>query len=116
MNLLPCTANGRLSGNGWTLPNPGFSVDGDRPTLLGVRAEDLSLDVRDESATLSGTVYAVEPLGDRTLVDIEIADQRIVVKAPPTASMRIGESVRASVDLDRVHLFDADGEAAIPRR
>jgi multiple sugar transport system ATP-binding protein len=116
MNLLPCTANGRLSGNGWQLPNPGFAVDGDRPALLGVRAEDLSLDVRDESATLDGTVYAVEPLGDRTLVDIEIADQRIVVKAPPTASLRIGDAVRASVDLDRVHLFDADVEAAIPRR
>jgi multiple sugar transport system ATP-binding protein len=116
MNLLPCTANGQLSGNGWQLPNPGFAVDGDRPSLLGVRAEDLSLDARDESATLAGTVYAVEPLGDRTLVDIEIADQRIVVKAPPTASLRIGESVRASVDLDRVHLFDAEGEAAIPRR
>jgi ABC-type sugar transport system ATPase subunit len=116
MNLLPCTANGQLSGNGWQLPNPGFAVDGDRPTLLGVRAEDLSLDVRDDAAALAGTVYAVEPLGDRTLVDIEIADQRIVVKAPPTASLRIGESVRASVDLDRVHLFDADGEAAIPRR
>ena len=65
---------------------------------------------------MEGTVYAVEPLGDRTLVDIKIADQRIVVKAPPTVSLRIGDSVRASVDLDRVHMFDADGEAAIPRR
>jgi multiple sugar transport system ATP-binding protein len=116
MNLLPCTANGGLSGDGWQLPNPGFAVEDDRPTLLGVRAEDLSLHVREESATLAGTVYAVEPLGDRTLVDIEIADQRIVVKAPPTASLRIGDSVHAAVDLDRVHLFDAAGEAAIPRR
>src|SRR3954471_20657044 len=116
MNLLECTANGKLEGSGWSLPNPGFAVEGDRPALLGVRAEDLSLDVRDESAALEGTVYAVEPLGDRTLVDIEIADQRIVVKAPPTASLRIGDSVRAAVDLDRVHLFDADAEAAIPRR
>ena len=82
--------------------------------IVAVRGE--SLEVRDESATLAGTVYAVEPLGDRTLVDIELADQRIVVKAPPTASLQIGESVCASVDLDRIHLFDADGEAAIPRR
>ena len=81
-----------------------------------MRAEDLSLDVRDESAALDGTVYAVEPLGDRTLVDIEIGDQRIVVKAPPTASFEIGEKVRAAVDLDRVHLFDADTESAIARR
>ena len=88
MNLLKCTANGRLEGKGWSLPNPGFGVQGDRPALFGVRSEDLSLDVREESATLAGTVYAVEPLGDRTLVDVEIGDQRIVIKAPPTASLQ----------------------------
>ena len=116
MNLLPCTGNGRLEGTGWSLPNPGFALQDDRPALLGVRSEDLSLDVRDESAALGGTVYAVEPLGDRTLVDLEIGDQRIVIKAPPTASLEIGEQVRASVDLDRVHLFDAETESAIARR
>jgi multiple sugar transport system ATP-binding protein len=118
MNLLRCTVNGRLEGRGWSLPNPGFDQPHppDRPALLGVRSEDLSLDVRDESAALGGKVYAVEPLGDRTLVDVEIGDQRIVIKAAPTASLEIGEQVRASVDLDRVHLFDADTESAIARR
>ena len=115
MNLLPCTANGQLSGSGWQLPNPGFAAGDDRPALLGVRAEDLSLDVRDESAALDGTVYAVEPLGDRTWVDVEIGDQRIVIKAPPTATFKIGEQVRAAVDMDRVHLFDAESESAIAR-
>jgi multiple sugar transport system ATP-binding protein len=115
MNLLSCKANGRLEGQGWSLPNPGFGIQGDRPALFGVRSEDLSLDVREESAALDGTVYAVEPLGDRTLVDVEIGDQRIVIKAPPTASFKIGEQVRASVDMDRVHLFDADTESAIAR-
>src|SRR4051794_16956229 len=116
MNLLPCTANGRLSGDGWSLPNPGFGVSGDMAAVLGVRSEDLSLEVREESAALDGTVYAVEPLGDRTLVDIEIGGQRVVVKAPPTASYTIGEPVRAAVDMSRVHLFDASSEAAIARR
>ena len=115
MNLLKCTANGRLEGQGWSLPNPGFGVGSDRPALFGVRSEDLSLEVREESTALAGTVYAVEPLGDRTLVDVEIGDQRIVIKAPPTASFTIGEQVRASVDMDRVHLFDADTESAITR-
>jgi multiple sugar transport system ATP-binding protein len=115
MNLLKCKANGRLEGDGWTLPNPGFGIQGDRPALFGVRSEDLSLEVREESASLAGTVYAVEPLGDRTLVDVEIGDQRVIIKAPPTASFKIGEEVRASVDLDRVHLFDADTESAIAR-
>src|SRR4051794_7730586 len=116
MNLLECTANGRLEGDGWTLPNPGFGVQGDRRALLGVRSEDLSLEVREDSAALDGTVYAVEPLGDRTLVDIEIGGHRVVVKAEPTTSYTIGEQVRASVAMDRVHLFDAASEAAIERR
>ena len=116
MNLLPCTANGRLEGNGWSLPNPGFLLQGDRPALLGVRSEDVSLEARDESAALDGRVYAVEPLGDRTLVDVEIGDRRIVIKAPPTASLQIGDQVRAAVDLDRIHLFDAGTESAVARQ
>jgi multiple sugar transport system ATP-binding protein len=58
----------------------------------------------------------VEPLGDRTLVDIEIGASRVIVKAAPTTSFQIGEEVRAAVDLDRVHLFDAGTETAIARR
>jgi multiple sugar transport system ATP-binding protein len=115
MNLLKCTANGRLEGEGWSLPNPGFGIQGERPALFGVRSEDLSLEVREESAALAGKVYAVEPLGDRTLVDVEIGDQRVIIKAAPTTSFKIGEEVRASVDLERVHLFDADTESAIAR-
>jgi multiple sugar transport system ATP-binding protein len=116
MNLLECTANGRLEGEGWNLPNPGFGVEGDHKALFGVRAEDLSLDVREESAALDGTVYAVEPLGDRTLVDIEVGSHRVIVKAAPTTSYAIGDKVRAAVDLERVHLFDAATESAIARR
>ncbi len=116
MNLLECTANGRLEGSGWSLPNPGFGVHDDRKALLGVRSEDLSLVRRDEASSLTGRVYAVEPLGDRTLIDIEVGGSRIVVKAEPTARFEIGEEVRAAVDLDRVHLFDAGTESAIARR
>jgi multiple sugar transport system ATP-binding protein len=118
MNLLKCNVSGRLEGQGWSLPNPGFGSPThppDRPALFGVRSEDLSLEVREESAALTGKVYAVEPLGDRTLVDVEVGDQRVVIKAPPTTSYKIGDEVRAAVDLDRVHLFDADTESAIAR-
>jgi multiple sugar transport system ATP-binding protein len=61
-------------------------------------------------------VYAVEPLGDRTLVDIEVGSHRVIVKAAPTTSYAIGDKVRAAVDLERVHLFDAATESAIARR
>jgi multiple sugar transport system ATP-binding protein len=116
MNMLHCTANGRIEGEGWSLPNPGFEVEGDHRALFGVRSEDLSLDVRDESVALAGEVYAVEPLGDRTLVDVEVGGHRVVIKAPPTATFKVGEQVRAAVDMERVHLFDAESEQAIARR
>ena len=114
MNLLECTANGRLEGNGWTLPEPRASASRATARRCSACARRTCRSTsREESASLDGKVYAVEPLGDRTLVDIEIGDQRVVIKAPPTASCQIGEEVRASVDLDRVHLFDADTESAI---
>ena len=93
------------------------AVEGDRKALLGVRAEDLSLDVREESAALDGTVYAVEPLGDRTLVDIEIgvAARRRQGGADDVVSRSARRSA-PRVDLDRVHLFDAATESAIARR
>jgi multiple sugar transport system ATP-binding protein len=116
MNMLECTANGRIEGEGWSLPNPGFGVSGDQRAVFGVRSEDLSLDVRDEATALEGKVYAVEPLGDRTLVDVEIGGQRVIIKAPPTATYKVGEPVRAAVDMERVHLFDAESEQAIARR
>lgn len=116
MNMLPCTANGRLTGPTWSLPNPGFDVVGDHRAVLGVRPEDLSLDARNEPDSVPGVVYAVEPLGDRTMIDVEIGEQRVMVKALPSARLAIGEQVSVRVDLDRIHLFDADSEAAISRR
>ena len=65
--------------------------------------------------TLSATLGPVR--GNAvTLVDIEVGGSRIVVKAAPTARFEIGEEIRAAVDLDRVHLFDAASETAIARR
>jgi multiple sugar transport system ATP-binding protein len=116
MNLVACRADGeRLVGDGWDLPLASRAAARDRPLTLGMRAEDLSLDRRDAAASLPATVYAIEPLGDRTLVDVEVGTQRLRVKAPPTAAYAVGERVEIAVDLDRVHLFDADTEAALAR-
>jgi multiple sugar transport system ATP-binding protein len=116
MNLLPCTAAGdRLAGEGWSLPNPGFATADGRPVTLGVRAEDLSLERRDADASLPATVYASEPLGDRTLVDVEVAGRMLRVKAPPRAAYDVGERVSVGVDVSRIHLFDAATEEAIAR-
>jgi ABC-type sugar transport system ATPase subunit len=118
MNLLPCRPEGRelVGEHGWSLPRPPWALgESGRPLLLGLRAEDLSLERRDEHATLSGRLYALEPLGDRTLVDVDLGGTVIKVKARPSATGRPGESLSVAVDLDRAHLFDAETGDAIAR-
>jgi multiple sugar transport system ATP-binding protein len=118
INLLACRVEGeRLVGEGgWALPRPAWAaVEAQRPLLLGVRAEDLSLDHRDEAASLRGELYAIEPLGDRTLVDVSVGGVVLKVKARPSASGEPGEPLAVAVDLDRAHLFDADTGEAVRR-
>ncbi|WP_062436901.1 ABC transporter ATP-binding protein [Herbidospora daliensis] len=109
ISLLACHAEGdRLVGkDGWTLPRPRWATAEDgRPLLLGLRSEDLSVERRGD-ASLSGELYGLEPLGDRTLVDVQVGTEIIKVKARPTVTGTPGERLQVTVDLDRAHLFDA---------
>ena len=80
-----------------------------------MRAEDLSLERGGESATLGGELYALEPLGDRTLVDVDLGGALIKVKARPSVTGTPGAPLRVAVDLARVHLFDAETGDALAR-
>ncbi|MFI7438004.1 ATP-binding cassette domain-containing protein [Micromonospora haikouensis] len=110
ISLLACRAEGdRLVGaGGWTLPRPRWATAQDgRALLLGLRAEDLSVEQRGD-ASLSGELYGLEPLGDRTVVDVLVGTEILKVKARPTVTGTPGERLQVTVDLDRAHLFDAD--------
>lgn len=110
ISLLACHAEGdRLVGaEGWTLPRPRWVTAEDRrPLLLGVRAEDLSVEARGDTV-LTGELYGLEPLGDRTVVDVKVGREMLKVKARPTVTGTPGQRIAVTVDLDRVHLFDAD--------
>jgi multiple sugar transport system ATP-binding protein len=118
MNLLPCRAEGPalVGEHGWTVPRPAWAVgESGRPLLLGLRAEDLSLDRRDGGAAIGGSLYALEPLGDRTLVDVDVGGTLVKVKARPSVTGSPGEPLQLAVDLDRAHLFDAETGDAVAR-
>ncbi|WP_335673948.1 ABC transporter ATP-binding protein [[Actinomadura] parvosata] len=114
IGLLACHAEGdRLVGEGWTLPRPRWTTAEDgRPLLLGLRAEDLSVEQRGD-ASLPGELYGLEPLGDRTVVDVRVGTQILKVKARTTVTGTPGERLLVTVDLDRAHLFDADTGLAL---
>ena len=115
ISLLACRPEGdRLVGTqGWSLPRPRWATAQDgRPLLLGLRAEDVSVERRSE-ASLTGELYGLEPLGDRTVVDVKVGEEMLKVKARPSVTAARGDRVTVAVDLDRVHLFDADTGLAL---
>src|SRR5690606_31903576 len=83
ISLLACHVDDdRLVGSqGWSLPRPrGTTAEPGRPLLLGLRAEDVSVERRGE-ATVEGEVFGLEPLGDHTLVDVKVGTETLTVKA-----------------------------------
>jgi multiple sugar transport system ATP-binding protein len=108
MNLLNCRLDGaELVGAGWRLPAPAAAIGAREPLQLGVRPEDLVLTgPSDAVPQVRGVVYAVEPLGDRVLVDVQVSDTVIRVKAEPQVAHAIGDAVDVGVDMDRTHVFD----------
>lgn len=115
MSLLACRVDGdQLVGDdGWSLPRPRWTTAGDgRPLLLGLRAEDVSVERRGD-ASLAGELYGLEPLGDRTVVDVKVGKEILRVKARASVDGTPGQPVVVAVDLDRAHLFDAESGLAL---
>ena len=61
----------------------------------------------------TGELYALEPLGDRTLVDVKVGSELLKVKARPSVTGSPGDRLSVAVDLDRAHLFDAGSGLAL---
>ncbi len=107
------------------LPEP-LQAAGDRmaerDVVLGIRPADIKVRAGAAgsepgwSLPLAGTVTMVEPQGDVSFVHVEVAapntDQKNnqvewVCRATPRCPLRTDDQVEISLDLDRLHLFDA---------
>jgi multiple sugar transport system ATP-binding protein len=85
-----------------------------REVVLGIRSEEIELLREAHNGSVPGMVYIVEPLGDKTIVDMQVGGEKIKVKVPPTYEVRSGEALHLQVEPNAVHLFDkASGQAII---
>ncbi len=118
MNLISCDVT-RLDGEVAELrvggsrvgevPRMGF-LAGDSVTL-GVRPEHLSM-AATEGLALSGTLEALERLGDITYLYLSLADgSQITVAEQGDRVLDIGELVSVYAAQDDLHLFDEAGQA-----
>ena len=82
--------------------------------VLGVRAEDIRVVPQTEPGALPATVYAVEPLGDRYIYDLQVGRYVVKVKASPAQVLEAGQPVGITFDPDHLHLFDAATQNRLP--
>jgi multiple sugar transport system ATP-binding protein len=124
MNFLDCNLDEgarALVGTDWQMALSGEQlerlrgrVNGDG-LVFGIRPEDVDLDpAASGDGWLPASVYVTEPLGDRTIADMQLGKESVKVKTDPDFAAASGDMLRLRFDPHRFHLFDqATGKAVI---
>jgi multiple sugar transport system ATP-binding protein len=121
INMLSATleADGAsLAGEGFRLPVPQAlravtAGKGGRKMKVGIRPDNLlphGAPVRGESAQVQARVELVEPLGNELIVHGRLGDSSLVFRLPPQHTPEPGATLPVSVELEALHLFDAETE------
>ncbi len=82
---------------------------------LGIRPEDIHVAGPGDSAdhSFDSNVEVVEQLGSEILLDTRVGTALFVASIDPTVRVRPHEKLRLALKPERLHLFDAESEAAI---
>jgi multiple sugar transport system ATP-binding protein len=85
----------------------------DRNVTLGFRAEDAALAemrtktrVSKTTGLIQAPIYALELLGDATMITVRVGGTMVAVKAPKDFRAAIGELVQINLPRAACHLFD----------
>ena len=86
-----------------------------REVILGVRPEDLTVasgaDL--DHPCFDAVIEVVEQLGSEILLDMKVGESIMVASVEPTARVRVADKLRVAMRRSRLHVFDAQTEAAI---
>ena len=83
------------------------------PRILGVRPEDV-LPASPDAADLAATLYAVEPMGDHTLVTVRTGDEFVTAKAARDFRQPLDTPIGLNFARDALHFFDAASGNRLP--
>ncbi len=121
MNLLPVTVE-RTSTH-TRLVAPTFSIGADEwserlkslvehgeELFLGVRPEHLGIGREGDPWTVTGELYAIEPLGPETLVTVSVGDTLATLRIFGDEPPEIAGTVHATIDRANLRLFRSSGE------
>jgi multiple sugar transport system ATP-binding protein len=79
---------------------------------LGFRPEHAALTAPGTPGSLPAEVYAVEPLGNETLVALRLGEDLVTLRAPAGTTAATGERAGILLDPTHLHFFDPETERA----
>ena len=124
MNMVRATVTdggASLQARGFVLPSPAacreaLAARAGKTVMAGIRPEnvvDASRSTRGATAPLELVADLVETLGDEVVVHGRQGEDEIAFKMDPHNPPELGARVPVKVEIDRLHLFDADTEQRI---
>ena len=120
MNFFPAkVADGRVEGASFAVPLPETMREISGDVLVGIRPENLlqpGATGRGQTGQISGTVDLVELVGHEAVVHIRAGETPLIATFDAHHAPRVGETITAGVELERMHLFDARTEARLSSR
>lgn len=82
----------------------------DQAVTLGLRPLDIEIA---EDGELAATADFVESTGAETHIHMQLAGHRIRAVSPKRLHLKKGDTVRFSIDSEKIHLFDAESDLRI---
>lgn len=119
MNFFRATlTDGVLQAAKFSLPvpralQPATATRNGAKLLVGIRPENViepSDTPRGESASVSGAVEIVEPIGHEAIVHVRVGDDVLVCAFDAHDAPQMGTTTELVIELDALHLFDAESE------
>jgi multiple sugar transport system ATP-binding protein len=89
-----------------------IKASGAEQLVLGVRPEEVLIG-GEQAPDLEAAVVGREPLGDETIYDLEVGEQSIQTRQPPSLRLPIGQRVPVRLDRGRLRIYDKNSERAI---
>jgi multiple sugar transport system ATP-binding protein len=94
--------------------NPALGAWRGRQLTMGVRPEHLSLGNGTGLCSFSAGIEVLEQLGSEMIAEVALGDAHLTVaRLDPQTRLRPGESIRLSMQPERLHFFDPVSEEAI---
>jgi multiple sugar transport system ATP-binding protein len=91
----------------------------DAQVMIGIRPEDMHdpdfLPARVRGYPIRARVDITEMMGNEKFLHLIIGAQALLARVDPRTKARAGREVELTVDIDRLHVFDATTEAALAK-